>query len=334
MREIELIAEIGVNHNGNLSLAKELIKRASIAGADYAKFQIFSADQLVTRKSKKAKYQNKNLDKKISQYDMLKKYEISELDINILNNHCKKYKIKFLASCFDIESLKLYSTLKNESVKIPSGEITNLQLIEFAAKKFKKLIISTGMSNYSEISKAIKTAVKYGAVRKNITLLQCTTDYPASFREANLNCMQQYKKKFKTEIGYSDHTEGSICSIVAASLGASIIEKHFTLSKKLKGPDHKASMDFKELIDFNNKIKAVKIILGSETKKITQSEIKNIQYVRKSIYAKKKISKGEVFTISNIIAKRPLGGIPASDLKKVLGKKSKKKFQIDEKIQL
>jgi len=334
MKKIKLIAEIGVNHNGNLSLAKNLIKKASMAGADYAKFQIFNADLLAIRKSKKAKYQNKNLNKKISQYDMLKKYEISKSDIKILNNYCKKQKIKFLASCFDIESLKFYSTLKNECVKIPSGEITNLQLIENAAKKFKKLFISTGMSNYTEIAKAVKTAIKHGCVRKNITLLQCTTDYPASYKEANLNCMQEFKKKFKTEIGYSDHTKGSICSIIAASMGASIIEKHFTLNKKLKGPDHKASMDFKELVDFNRKIKDVKIILGSKIKKISFSEIKNIQYVRKSLYAKKKIYKGEIFTTTNIIAKRPLGGIPANNLKKILGKKSKKFFKIDEKIQL
>jgi N,N'-diacetyllegionaminate synthase len=334
MKKIELIAEIGVNHNGNLSLAKKLIKKASLAGADYAKFQIFEANKLAIKKSKKAKYQNENLKKNISQYEMLKNYEISKLDVKKLNDYCKKHRIKFLASCFDIDSLKLYSSFNNDSVKIPSGEITNLHLIEYAAKKFKKLIISTGMSNYLEITQAIKTVIKQGVPKKNITLLQCTTDYPALAEEANLNCMEEFKKKFGTEIGYSDHTEGTICSIVAASRGATIIEKHFTLNKKLKGPDHKASMNFKELIDFNNKIKAVKIILGSKTKKITHSEIKNIHYVRKSIYAKKKISKGEVFTISNIIAKRPLGGIPASNLKKVLGKKSKKNFQIDEKIQL
>ena len=265
---------------------------------------------------------------------MLKKYQITESDVKILNNYCKRYKIKFLASCFDIKSLKLYSRLKNKSVKIPSGEITNLQLIEFAAKKFEKLIISTGMSNYFEIKKAVQTATKHGVKRKNITLLQCTTDYPATFKEANLKCMQEFKKRFKTEIGYSDHTEGDICSIVAATTGASIIEKHFTLNKKYKGPDHKASIDFKELAELNKKIKLVKVILGSKKKIITLSEIKNVKFVRKSLYAKKKINIGEIFTVDNVVAKRPLGGIPANELKKILGKKSKKLFRIDEKIQL
>ena len=334
MKKIELIAEIGVNHNGNLSLAKKLIKKASLAGADYAKFQIFEANKLAIKKSKKAKYQNENLNKNISQYEMLKNYEISKLDIQKLNDYCKKHKIKFLASCFDVDSLKLYSSLNNDTVKIPSGEINNLHLIEYAAKKFKKLIISTGMSNYLEIAKAIKTVIKQGVSKKNITLLQCTTDYPALPEEANLNCMEEFKKKFGTQIGYSDHTEGTICSIVAVSRGATIIEKHFTLNKKLKGPDHKASMDFKELKDLNVKIKVVKNILGSKIKKLTRSELKNIKYVRKSLYAKTKILKGEIFTSENIIAKRPMSGISAHDFKKVLGKKSKKNFYIDEKIQI
>lgn len=334
MKKIELIAEIGVNHNGKLSLAKKLIKKAAMAGADYAKFQIFAAEELAVKNSKKASYQEKNLDKKISQYEMLKKYQISKSDIKILNDYCKKYKIKFLASCFDIESLRLYSKLKNKCVKIPSGEITNLQLIEFAAKKFEKLIISTGMSNYFEIKRAVQTAIKHGTIRENITLLQCTTDYPASFREANLNCMQEFKKKFKTKIGYSDHTEGNICSIVAATIGASVIEKHFTLNKKFNGPDHKASMNYEELVKLNKKIKLVNTILGSKKKTITPSEIKNFKFVRKSLYAKKIINIGETFTVMNVATKRPLGGIPANHLKKVLGKKSKKKFKIDEKIQL
>jgi len=334
MSKIELIAEIGVNHNGDLSLAKKLIKMASLAGADYAKFQIFRAQNLATKKSKKAQYQNINLNNNISQYEMLKKYEISKSDIKILNNYCKKYKIKFLASCFDVEDLEVYSSIKNHIVKIPSGEITNLNLIEHAARKFKKLIISTGMSKYSEIAQAIKIATKYGILKKNITLLQCTTDYPASPLEANIYCMEEFKKRFATNIGYSDHTIGTICSIVAVSRGATIIEKHFTLNKNFKGPDHKASMNFQELKDLNQKIKIVRTILGSKKKKLTKKEIKNIKYVRKGIYAKTKIYKGEIFTSDNIIAKRPLSGIPADKLKKIFGKKSKKNFNIDEKIQL
>tara|TARA_B100000900_G_C20569536_1_gene712638 strand:+ start:443 stop:1447 length:1005 start_codon:yes stop_codon:yes gene_type:complete len=334
MEKIKLIAEIGVNHNGNMSIAKKLIKKASMAGADYAKFQIFKADNLAIKKSKKANYQNINLNKKISQHDMLKNYEISKSQIKILYNYCLKHKIKFLASCFDLESLKLYSSFNNNCVKIPSGEITNLKLIEFAAKKFKKIIISTGMCNFSEIAEAVKVAKKYSLSKKNITLLQCTTDYPASENEANLNCMEEFKKKFGTRVGYSDHTRGTICGIVAASKGANIIEKHFTLNKKFEGPDHKASLDYNELKDYNNKIKMVKLILGSRVKKVTFNESKNIKLVRKSLYAKTKILKGEIFTLKNVIAKRPLGGIPANKLKDILGKKSKKNFQIDEKIRL
>lgn len=334
MKKIELIAEIGVNHNGKISLAKKLIKKAAIAGADYAKFQIFSASELAVRNSRKAIYQNKNLNEKISQYEMLKKYQLTELDIRTLKNYCEKYKIKFLASCFDIESLELYSKFNNNCVKIPSGEITNLNLIKFAAAKFRKLIVSTGMSNFYEIKRALQVANKNGIKNKNITLLQCTTDYPAPYKEANLNCMIEFRKKFKTDIGYSDHTLGNTCAIVAASIGATIIEKHFTLNKKFKGPDHRASMDFKELAELNEKIKSVKIILGVKNKKITSSEIKNIKFVRKSLYAKKRINKNEIFNLKNVIAKRPLGGIPAEDLKKVIGKKSKKNFKIDEKIQL
>ena len=334
MKRIELIAEIGVNHNGKMSIAKKLIKKASLAGADYAKFQIFKADNLATKKSKKANYQNINLNKKISQYDMLKTYEISKNQIKILYNYCLKNKIKFLASCFDLESLKLYSSFNNNCIKIPSGEITNLKLIEFAAKKFKKIIISTGMCNFSEIAEAVKVVKKNGLSKKDITLLQCTTDYPASENEANLNCMEEFKKKFGTRVGYSDHTRGTICGIVAASRGADIIEKHFTLNKKFKGPDHKASLDYDELKDFNNKIKMVKLILGSKVKKVTFSETKNIKLVRKGLYAKTKILKEEIFTLKNVIAKRPLSGIPANKLQDILGKKSRKNFQVDEKIQL
>ncbi len=334
MEKIELIAEIGVNHNGKMSIAKKLIKKASMAGADYAKFQIFKADNLAIKKSKKANYQNINLNKKISQYDMLKTYEISKSQIKILNDYCLKHKIKFLASCFDLESLKLYSSFNDKCVKIPSGEITNLKLIEFAAKKFKKIIISTGMCNFSEIAEAVKVAKKQGLSKKNITLLQCTTDYPAPENEANLNCMEEFKKKFRTRVGYSDHTRGSICGIVAASRGANIIEKHFTLNTKFKGPDHKASLDYNELKDYINKIKTVKIVLGSKIKKVTFNESKNIRLVRKSLYAKTKILKGEIFTQKNVIAKRPLGGIPANKLKDILGKKSRKNFEVDEKIQL
>lgn len=333
MEKIELIAEIGVNHNGKISIAKKLIKKASMAGADYAKFQIFKADNLAIKKSKKANYQNINLNKKISQYDMLKTYEISKSQIKILNDYCFKHKIKFLASCFDLESLKLYSSFNDKCVKIPSGEITNLKLIEFAAKKFKKIIISTGMCNFSEIAEAVKVAKKQGLSKKNITLLQCTTDYPALENEANLNCMEEFKKKFRTRVGYSDHTRGSICGIVAASRGANIIEKHFTLNTKFKGPDHKASLDYNELKDYINKIKLVKIVLGSKIKKVTFNESKNIRLVRKSLYAKTKILKGEIFTQKNVIAKRPLGGIPANKLKDILGKKSRKNFKVDEKIQ-
>ena len=335
MRSIELIAEIGVNHNGNISIAKKLIKNAAIAGADYAKFQIFKADNLSTKNSKKANYQNKNIGKNVSQYEMLKKYEINKFFIKECYKICKINKIKFLASCFDIESLKFYSTIDNYCIKIPSGEITNLNLIKYAADKFKKIIISTGMSNLSEINSAVKTILKSkNKSRQDITILQCTSDYPALSSESNIRCLNLFKKKFKTNIGYSDHTLGSTASILAVSLGAKIIEKHFTISKHMKGPDHKASMNFKELKIFNTKIRSVESILGDGIKRISSNERKNIKYVRKSLYAKKEIRKGEKFSEKNIIAKRPLNGIPANKFLTVIGRRAKKNFKIDEKIKV
>lgn len=334
MNNTKVIAEIGVNHNGSILLAKKLIDKAAESGADFAKFQIFKADNLAIKNSKKANYQNKNLNNKITQHQMLKNYEIDLKKIKIINDYCIKKKIKFLASCFDIESTNLYLKFKPKYIKIPSGEITNHQLLEYVGKKKIEVIISTGMSRMKEVEKAVDILIKAGTSKKKITVLQCTTDYPAELKDSNLNCIQSLKKKLKTKVGFSDHTRGDIASIIATSLGSTIIEKHLTLDKKMKGPDHLASMNFNEFKDFVKKIKSVNSILGINIKKPSLKELKNLKYVRKSIYAKKAIKKGQSFSYKNIIPKRPMNGMSANKIKQIIGRKAKKNFKIDEKITL
>ena len=335
MKKIKVIAEIGVNHNGKISLAKKLINFASLAKADFVKFQIFKTDHLTIKNSKKAKYQSKNLNNDISQYKMLKNYELNDTQLNLLIKHCKKKKIEFLASCFDVDSVKRYLRYKPKYIKIPSGEITNHQLLEFIGSKKKKIILSTGMSKMQEVKKAVDLIIKSGTKRKNITVLQCTSDYPAKLKDTNLNCIKSYKEILKTNIGFSDHTIGDAASLVAVALGAVVIEKHITINKKMKGPDHLASMEYKDFKKFVGIVKKVPLILGKKIKTPSKNELNNLKYVRKSFYAKEFIKKGNVFSYNNVIAKRPCsGGIPANKILKILGKISKKNFHIDEKITL
>ncbi len=264
MKKIKVIAEIGVNHNGKISFAKKLIDQASLAKADFVKFQIYKPEYLTTKNSKKAKYQSKNLKNSISQLQMLKNYELNDNQLNLLVKYCKKKKIEFLASCFDLDSLKKYLKYKPRYIKIPSGEITNHQLLKFIGKKRKKVILSTGMSTMKEVKNAVDLIVKNGTRKKNISVLQCESDYPASLKNANLNCLKSFKKNFKTNIGFSDHTIGNTASIIAVALGAELIEKHITLNKKMKGPDHQASMEFNEFKKFVEIIKKVPLILGKK----------------------------------------------------------------------
>jgi len=333
-KKIFIIAEAGVNHNGSLKKALRLINVAANVGADAIKFQTFKAENIVTTHASKAEYQKNLTSKKETQFQMLKKLELTHKMHLACLAECKKKKIIFISSAFDIESLLYLKNLKLNYFKVPSGEITNFPYLEVLGKLKKKIILSTGMSNINEIDKAIKTLAKYGTNKKNITLMQCTSAYPAPYEEINLNTIQTLRNKFKLNIGFSDHSLGTQAGIAAAALGATIIEKHLTLDKNLEGPDHKASLnpiEFKLMVD---SIRLVEKILGSKKKAITNSEKKNINLVRKSIVASKIIKKNEKFNISNITCKRPGFGISPIFFKKFLGKVSTRDYKKDDLIKL
>lgn len=327
-----IIAEAGVNHNGSMNLAKKLIDIASNAGADAVKFQTFKAKNLLTKKARKANYQIEITSKKESQYDMIKRLE---LDINKhknLINHCKKKNIIFMSSPFDIESVELLNNLGSEIFKIPSGEITNLPYLRQIGRLNKKVILSTGMSNMIEIEKALNILIKSGTQKKKITVLHANTEYPTPMKDVNLRAMLTIGEKFNVNYGYSDHTLGIEVDIAAVAMGAKCIEKHFTYDRNSKGPDHKASLDPDQLKAMITSIRNVEEALGSKIKKPSNSELSNINIVRKSIVAKTKIKKGEIFSESNITIKRPGGGLSPMKWDEIIGTKSKKDFFEDELI--
>ena len=329
-KKVIIIAEVGVNHNGKIHIAKKMIKAAAKSGADFVKFQVFSSELLSTSYAKKPNYV---LTKpKESQQEMLKKLELSEKNFKLLNKLCKKNKIGFMASAFDIDSLNFLKSLRLNIYKIPSGEINNLPYLRHVAKFRKKIIFSTGMSSIKEIKNILKILTTNGTKKKNISVLQCNTDYPSSFEDTNLKVIKRLKKMFGVNVGFSDHTVGVEASIAAVALGAEIIEKHFTLDKNLKGPDHKSSLSINELNELVKSIRNVEIALGSSVKKLNKSEKKNIKFVRKSIVAKKKIRIGEIFTANNITTKRPGNGMSPMLWDKLLGKRSKKIYLKDQKI--
>jgi N,N'-diacetyllegionaminate synthase len=330
--KIKIIAEVGVNHNGNLKIAKRLIDVAKKSGAEYVKFQAFKATNLVQKKTKSLKYQIKNTKKNDGQFNMLKKLEINKIFIESVLLYCKNKKINFLCTPFDIESLNLLYSLKIFNIKIASGEINNYFLLKNIAKKANKIFLSTGMADIKEISQALEILITNGAKKKNITLLHCHTDYPTNLKNVNLRAMTTMKNKFNINVGYSDHTIGFETSIAAVALGAQIIEKHITLNKKMIGPDHKASMEPKFFYQYVKLLKNTEILLGNKEKKPTQIEKKNMKLVRKSIVAKNNITKGEYFSEKNISSKRPQGGLSPMKWNKVIGKKSKYNFKIDQFI--
>ena len=331
-KNIIIIAEAGVNHNGNLKIAKKLVDAAKEAGANYIKFQIFKTENHIIKKAKLAEYQIKNLKKNITQFKMIKNLELSEDKFKKIHLYAKKKKIKFLLSCFDLESLDFYLKLNPDMIKIPSGEITNLQLLEAIGRSKKKIILSTGMSNLNEIKSALKILVKNGTKLNKITLLQCTTDYPCQVKDVNLNIIPELTRRFKCKVGLSDHTTTHEAGIIAVTLGSSVIEKHITLNHSMSGPDHSASFDPNEFKLFVKQIRNINFIYGKKKKLITKSEKKNIKLVRKSLVALRPITKGEIFTKNNIGAKRPGGGINPMKIYSFLGKKSKRNFLTDEKI--
>ena len=326
-----IIAEAGVNHNGRMNLAKRLVDAASEAGADFIKFQAFKSKYLVTSSLDKADYQKKSGRPSESQYEMLKKLELSQDELTELFIYCSK-KIGFMASAFDEESLRFILNMNIEYLKIPSGEITNIPYLRLAGRKNKKVILSTGMSDINEIETAVKVLRKSGLAKKNLTILHCNTEYPTDFSDVNLNAMKTLESKFQTKVGYSDHTKGSHVAIAAVALGASIIEKHLTLNKKHKGPDHSSSLEPKEFIKFVERIRTTEEILGSHEKKPTKSEIRNINHARKVIVASRSISKGEKFNLKNVTVKRAGKGLSPLYWDKVIGSKAKKGYRADQKI--
>lgn len=331
-RKTLIIAEAGVNHNGSIVIAKKLVNVAIKAKVDFIKFQIFKAEELATVSAPKAKYQLKNGSKKDSHYAMLKKLELSDIEFIKLNEYCRLKKIKFLASIFSESSIQLLKKLKVKYIKIPSGEITNLPLLEKIGKMNKILFMSTGMSKMSEIQNALKVLLSSGTSKKNIYVMHCNTEYPTPIEDVNLKAMVAIKKKFNIKVGFSDHSEGNEASIAASALGAEVIEKHITLNNKMLGPDHAASMEPDKFKEFVLALDKTNKLLGIESKIITKSEKKNIKIARKSLYARKIIQKGELFSEDNLIALRPNVGISPMKIKQLIGKKSKYSISKNELI--
>ena len=334
--KVTVIAEAGVNHNGNIEMAIDLIEAAVDAGADIIKFQTFNPDKIVTKYSKKAEYQIRNFGNKENedQYTMLKKLQLSYKEHKLLINKCKKSNIEFLSTGFDLESLELLNSLDLKRYKIPSGEITNLPYLRKIAQFNKPIILSTGMADILEIEASLNIFMERGFSSKDITLLQCTTEYPAPIDEINLKVINFFKNKFKVNVGLSDHSEGIEVPIAAAALGVNIIEKHITLDRNLTGPDHNASLEPKEFKQMVQGIRKITRALGEEKKIITESEFKNKDLIRKSLVAIKDIKTGDTFNSENIGCKRPGYGISPMKIDKVIGLNAKKDFFIDDMIEI
>jgi N,N'-diacetyllegionaminate synthase len=336
INQVTVIAEAGVNHNGDLEMASELIKVAAYAGADIIKFQTFNTEDIVTNNSKKAPYQIRNSRDNLnqSQKEMLENLELSASDHDFLIQKCKEYNIEFLSTAFDIKSLNSLNERGLKRYKIPSGEITNLPYLKHIVKFKKPIIMSTGMSTLNEIDTAVNILLDEGLPRENLTLLQCTTEYPAPMEEINLRVLETFRNRFNVKIGISDHSEGISVPIASVAIGASVIEKHLTLDKSLPGPDHKASIEPKDLEKMIRGIRDIEKALGDGIKKPSISEEKNKKVIRKSIVALKQIKKGDIFSYENIGCKRPGDGISPMQIDNIIGKKSKTNFEKDEMIKL
>ena len=325
MNKTIIIAEAGVNHNGDMSLAKELIDVAAEAGADYVKFQTFKAENLVTKKARKADYQKSNLNnKEETQFNMLKKLELGHDNHLELIKHCFKKKIKFLSTAFDPNGLDYLDSLKLDFFKIPSGEITNYIYLKKISSLNKPVILSTGMSNMKEISNALNIITSENISINDVVVLHCNTAYPTSLADVNLKAMLSIKNKFKVNVGYSDHTLGIEVPIAAVALGAKIIEKHFTINRNLKGPDHAASLEPDELKLMIKSIRNVEIACsGSGKKKPSKDEIKNIYAARKSIHVLRDMKIGDIIKQEDLVALRPNSGINPMEWNNIIGRKLK-----------
>jgi len=334
MKKTFIIAEAGVNHSGDLSIAKGMIDAAKEAGADAVKFQTFKAERMISKNAAKAEYQRQTTEENETQFEMIRKLELDRVSHKELITYCNKKNIIFISSPFDLESIDLLNNLGLEIFKIPSGEITNLPYLQKIGSLRKKIIMSSGMANLEEIRVALDILISSGTPKENITILHCNTEYPTPFGDVNLLAMITIRDTFGVNVGYSDHTLGIEVPIAAATLGAQVIEKHFTLDKTMTGPDHKASLDVDELTSMIEKIRNVEKALGDGIKKPSLSEMKNIEVVRKSIVAKKDIKKGGFFSEDNITAKRPGQGISPMRWDEIIGKQAKKDLKKDECVEL
>jgi N,N'-diacetyllegionaminate synthase len=332
LSKVFIIAEAGVNHNGDIELAKRLIDAAVDAKVDAVKFQTFNADYIVSKNARKAEYQLKTTNNHESQYEMLKKLELDFEAHKVLIEYCAKKNIMFLSTAFDLESIDLLYKLGIEIFKIPSGEMTNLPYLEKVGKLKKKVILSTGMCTLEEVKKTLDVIKSVGTT--DITILHCNTEYPTPMEDVNLRAMAAMGAELQVPIGYSDHTNGIEVSIAAVALGASVIEKHLTLDKNMEGPDHKASLEPNELKEMVNAIRNIEAALGKSKKAPTSSEEKNRQIARKSIVAKKHINKGELLTEENITTKRPGSGISPMRWHEILETIANKEYEEDELIVL
>ncbi|PNE25372.1 N-acetylneuraminate synthase [Tannerella sp. oral taxon 808] len=336
MNKTIIIAEAGVNHNGDIRIAKQLVDAAVMAGADYVKFQTFKTEELVSKNARKAAYQQRNMSstEDPSQYSMLKKLELSREHHCELVTYCNQKRIKFLSTPFDLSSIEFLASLHLGLWKIPSGEITNYPYLKRIALWHEPVIFSTGMCEMTDIEEAIKVLLRNGLTKEQLIVLHCNTEYPTPMRDVHLHAMKTIADQLGVKVGYSDHTLGIEISIAAVALGACVIEKHFTLDREMDGPDHKASLEPKELAQMVSAIRNVEKALGGTEKKISASEEKNRCIVRKSIVAACDIKKGDVFTEENLTVKRPGDGISPMLWEHVLGKKAKQDFATDDLIVL
>lgn len=332
MGHVCVIAEAGVNHNGNFRIAKEMVDCAKRANVDYVKFQTFVPEKLVSKYAQKAEYQKNVTDIKENQLQMLQKLTLTEAEFKELSQYCKEVGIGFISTPFDLESINFLEQFDMDFWKIPSGEVTNFPYLEAIGRTKRKVIMSTGMCNMEEINNAIDILEKSGT--SDIALLHCNTQYPTPYEDVNLKAMLTIGKATGKPVGYSDHTLGIEVPVAAVAMGAQIIEKHFTLNKNMEGPDHKASLNPDELKDMVCAIRNIESALGDGEKRITKSELDNVSIARKSIVAKCNILKGEILSEGNITTKRPGNGISPMLWKSVIGTKAKRDFREDEQIEI
>jgi len=330
---VAIIAEAGVNHNGRIDLACRLIDEAASAGADFVKFQTFRAKNLVSTGAPKASYQQKTTEDSESQFDIIQRLELRPEDHETLINHCKSHGISFLSTPFDLESIDLLAGLGIDLFKVPSGEITNVPYLRKIAGHGRPVILSTGMASLGEIETAVQVVIESGCPRDRITVLHCNTEYPTPMADVNLRAMRTIRSALKVRVGYSDHTLGTEVSIAATALGATVVEKHFTLDRSMEGPDHAASLEPGELRDMVTAIRNIERALGDGVKQPSPSERPNLKVVRKSIVAVVAIRKGERFTEQNLTVKRPGEGISAMRWDEVLGRAAGRDYEPDDLIE-